>query len=328
MILQYLLDLLHSSQHLLLRFLLRLAYYLLPSWLVRTQTPIIIPKARPTALPPIRPRALTALPNPRTTPPSPEPSPTTYTQLQSPFFNLPLEIRRLIYRHTLTSGVTHIVRLGPRLGHVRCRDLHLERPWFHRCWGITVKGSDLYHGPHDDFLNDDDDVETQDLLPLLMACRRIYTEAIQVLYGDTTFSMRHLADVDLFAATILPQRLNTVRSVELGWSFYFPYPPYTRKLHYTRFDVTNIDAWERVWSILANMEGLRKLRVDLVGRWIEPLTAEEETRMLGPAMKVQRPRVWNIRVDWQCPGLDWEAEGAPFRVTRDARTVTDVSSEH
>ena len=71
------------------------------------------------------------------------------------------------------------------------------------------------------------------------------------------------------------------------------------------------------------MEGLRVLRVDLVGRWIEPLTKDEEGRLLGPAMKVRRPRVWDMRVDWEDAGVDWEALGAPFRVVRDERTGSE-----
>ena len=154
-----------------------------------------------------------------------------------------------------------------------------------------------------------------------MACRRIYTEAIPVLYGDTTFSMLHLESVISLADTILPQRLNAIRSVELGWYFYIPFPLYMRTsrpepMGYPPYDIAT---WERVWSILANMEGLMKLRVDLVGRWTEPLTPDEEMQLLGPAMKVKRPRVWDMRIDWEDAEVDWEAQGAPFRVVRDEK---------
>lgn len=60
-----------------------------------------------------------------------------------------------------------------------------------------------------------------------------------------------------------------------------------------------------------------ELRVDLAGRWIEPLTGDEEGMLLGPAMEVRGPRVWVVRVDWEDVGVDWEARGAPFRVVRD-----------
>ena len=132
--------------------------------------------------------------------------------------------------------------------------------------------------------------------------------------------MLHLESVISFADTILPQRLNAIRSVELGWYFNIPYPLYTRKFQPLDYPPYDIATWERVWSILANMEGLTKLRVDLVGRWIEPLTADEERQLLDPAMKVKRPRVWDMRIDWEDAEVDWEAQGAPFRVVRDERT--------
>lgn len=129
--------------------------------------------------------------------------------------------------------------------------------------------------------------------------------------------MSHLESVISLADTILPQRLNAIRSVELGWYFYIPYPLYTRKFQPTKYPPYDIATWERIWSILANMEGLMKLRVDLVGRWVEPLTVDEERQLLGPAMEVKRPRVWDMRVDWEDPGVDWEESRAPFMVLRD-----------
>lgn len=315
--LQYLLGLLRSSRFHLLRFLRNIAYCILRP--VRPRKPSIVPRSKPRALPTIRPRALTPPPSPRTALESP---PTTFAQLQSPLFsNLPLEIRRLIYHHALVSRSTHIVRLGPRLGHIRCRLSRNARPWDHRCWGITVNGSDLYHGPHDGFPTEEETEENKPgLLPLVMACRRIYTEAMPVLYGDNTFSMLHLESVMSLADTILPQRLNTIRSVELGWYFYIPYPLYTCKFQPMDYPPNDIATWERVWSILANMEGLVTLRIDLKARWMEPLTVDEERQLLAPAMVVRTPRAWEMRLDWKDAGVDWEAQGAPFRV---ARFITD-----
>ena len=56
-----------------------------------------------------------------------------------------------------------------------------------------------------------------------------------------------------------------------------------------------------------------------MGRWIEPLTADEERQLLRPALEVERPRVWDMRVEWEDAEVDWEVQGAPFRVVRDER---------
>ena len=158
---------------------------------------------------------------------------------------------------------------------------------------------------------------------MVMACRRVYAEAIPVLYGENTFSMLHLESMIFLADTILPQRLNMVRRVELGWYFPIPLPLYSRKFQAMVYPPLDIAPWERVWWILANMEGLRKLRIDLVGRWVEPIAADEERRLLSPAMKVTRPGVWDMRVDWEDAGVDWEVQGAPFRVVRDGMTADE-----
>ena len=312
--LRYLLDLLRLAHHHLLRFFHHTAHHIRQCRSTKTPKPSIAPKPR--ALPSRRPRTLTGPPSPSTS------QHTTYTQYQSPLFHLPLEIRRLIYRYALTSDIKHIVRLGPRLGHIHCRDPQYTRPWFHRCWGISVKGSDLYYRPHNDFLayEGTEEKNKQGLLPLVMACRRIYAEATPVLYGENTFSMIHLESLISLSEAILPHRLNTIRSVELGWYFYFPHHLYSRKIQQLDRTSYSVATWERVWSILADMEGLRMLRVDLVGRWMEPLTAEQERLLVWPAMQVKRPRVWDLIMDWEDPGgagFDWEAQGAPFRVVRD-----------
>ena len=158
------------------------------------------------------------------------------------------------------------------------------------------------------------------LLPLLMACRRIYVEAIPILYECTTFSMPHVESVMSLADTILPQRLNAIRSMELGLFFHIDCPLQCRVYRSVKCPLWEIAIWETVWSILASMEGLVSLRVDLVGLSSQPLTSDGERLLLGAALKVTRPRVWNMRLECESAGLDWGAQGAPFRLLRSERT--------
>ena len=313
-IIHYLLSLLRSSHYRLLRLLRHIAHGVLRFRPAHQPKPSIEPRPRPRPLPVSRPRALTPSRSPRTVS---EPPPTTSPQLQCPlFYSLPLEIRRLIYRHTFVSGAAHIVRIGTRLGHVRCHERHHVWPRTpHRCWGPGAAASDPCHGPRGQLTEED----RRGLLPLVMACRRIYTEAIPVLYEETTFSILDLESMISLADTILPQRLHAIRTVELGWYFCIPYPLYTRRFQRAAPPPYDVATWERFWAILADMTGLRNLRVDLVGSWIEPLTADEEERLLGPATDVKRPQVWDLRVDWEDAGVDWEAQGAPFKLVRDGR---------
>lgn len=268
---------------------------------VRSKRGVSIFKTAPRPLPKIRPRILT-LPT--------EPSISiTSEQSQSPFlYVLPLEIRQIIYYHALAGQHLHIIRLDSQLSHVRCRDPLHFRLWHHQCWGITVRDSDHYHAPHTGFMD-----EHGGFLPLLKCCRQIYTEAIDILYSQNSFSMLHLESIICLSSTVLPQRMNAIRSLEFGWLFYSPHPPYTRPSE-IKFPPHDEGTWERVWDTLADMQGLRKLRVDLLGNWTTRLERDAERMLLLPAAKIWRPKVWEMRVNWLDTGAD--LEDAPFTIER------------
>ena len=82
--------------------------------------------------------------------------------------------------------------------------------------------SDLYAGPW----NESSPEEQGGILPFLVTCRRLYAEAIDVLYSHNNFSMLHLESVLYLSYTTLPQRFNAIRSLHLSWSFYIPYSLY------------------------------------------------------------------------------------------------------
>ena len=256
-----------------------------------TQNPSVVPRSKQ-KLPPIRPRALTAPPSPCITPAAADTTHDFYKPNQPSFIS---PLRSAASSTSIASPQASRILCASA---VRCRDLHCARPWFHRCWGITVKGSDLYHGPHDDFLKDEDmERNKRGLLPLQMACRRIYDEAIPILYECTSFSMLHVESVISLADTRLPQRLNAIRSMELGLFFHINYPLQCRVYRSVKCPLREIATWETVWSILASMEGLVSLRVDIVGPSSQPLTSDGERLLSGAAMKVTRPRVWDMRLE-------------------------------
>ena len=261
-----------------------------------TQKPSVVPRSNA--------RSAAANQTPRSYGPTHHPCSCRYhprlLRTQSALFHLPL--RSAASSTSIASPQASRI-LGASA--IRCRDLHCARPWFHRCWGITVKGSDLYHGPHDDFLKDEEmERGKRGLLPLQMACRRIYDEAIPILYECTSFSMLHVESVISLADTRLPQRLNAIRSMELGLFFHINYPLQCRVYRSVKCPLREIATWETVWSILASMEGLVSLRVDIVGPSSQPLTSDGERLLSGAAMKVTRPRVWDMRLECESAGLD------------------------
>lgn len=61
------------------------------------------------------------------------------------------------------------------------------------------------------------------MLPLLKTCHRVYEEAIDILYNENHFNMRHLDNLSYLSETTLPKTFNNIRYLSLAWSFLDPY---------------------------------------------------------------------------------------------------------
>lgn len=228
-------------------------------------------------------------------------------QPQSTFFStFPAEIRQQIYEKVFGGDrkILHIVRLRLRIGYVRCWDPLVPRLCDHRCWDVA--GGEL--------------AESRGILPLLQSCWKIYTESIDMLYSQITFSTISWREFISLGTMVSSQRLHTIRSVELAWCIV---PAEIGRLS-IYCGVLDKDMWERVWRILAVMKGLRQLRVDLMidrtyggtplRPWIFPRDHKLELSLLMPAMAVIRPKPWLITTAWPANGP--EILDAPFKVLR------------
>ena len=86
----------------------------------------------------------------------------------SPFFRLPLEVRRIIYMQVLGGQRLHIVRKHKRLRFLRCRAPSLEECPTPKCRG-SVDGEGVWTGGFSGKERTDGGV-----LNLLLVCRRVY----------------------------------------------------------------------------------------------------------------------------------------------------------
>lgn len=133
----------------------------------------------------------------------------TLDQAQSPFFTkLPLEIRRLIYAHTLGGGSVHLSTPNTELHATGCPSKTC------RCRLFQGKG----------------DLPLNFGLSLLTTCRKVYSEAIESLYSENTFAFttgalgygnRISSTIELLPILFLPQRLRQVRSLFFDCDFEF-----------------------------------------------------------------------------------------------------------
>ncbi|PGH27352.1 hypothetical protein AJ80_01064 [Polytolypa hystricis UAMH7299] len=158
------------------------------------------------------------------------------------------------------------------------------------------------------------------LLPLLLTCRRVYSEAIDLLYSHTHFNFNDYDTIVWFGSTVLPQRLNLVRFLSVQWDcicFWLPNlrvpPPYDR---YT---------WFKVWDLIASMQGLRELRVKV---WNGPrMNRQTEIDVFSPLRELKHLKVFEVELSWKLAreneddedendGEDDPHVDAPYKVSR------------
>ena len=240
----------------------------------------------------------------------------TKSQTQSPLFStLPLELRLSLYHHVIGGEAIHIVPNGPRISHAKCSPL-AERSWpggpCKEGWNIsstkTGKTKDVDHRStrHNE----------NNVIPLLQTCRAIYTEAIDIPYSTNEFHFVDTEHLIHFSTTILPQRLDAIRSVRV-WTMFAFHPLYSTKDPQEALPPPQDEAtWERFCGVLASLTGLRELRVELMTSkfWNHAMRVDCEERMLKPLWDVRSSAMWELVVYW--PVTAAIAEGAPFRVVQ------------
>lgn len=118
-------------------------------------------------------------------------------------------------------------------------------------------------------------------LPLLVSCRRIYSEAIQVLYSANTFEFtQNFAAFTFLKVMLPPQRLSSLRSFHLHMRI--PRHPATNK-RATR-------DWQNLWSFFLNeTTGLRELSIEL--QMLQPMEEQIQSTKDDQAISWMSPIV-------------------------------------
>lgn len=141
---------------------------------------------------------------------------------------------------------------------------------------------------------------------------RRYSEAVDVLYSDNTFELPDPRDLISFSNGILPQRLDSIRSLRLHkWRY--------RMRPYKRYGIPNSITWDVVCRTLASMKGLVHLSIRLnQGAWY----ADDgtEASLLEMLNMVEKPKEIMVQLSQQLEeSLDpsWEVVShSPLKVRR------------
>nr|POE74556.1 hypothetical protein CFP56_37087 [Quercus suber] len=139
----------------------------------------------------------------------------THEQNQCSFLSkLPLDIRLIIFEMLLGGSLFHLSAQNPKsriVLHVcQHRDPIDDRA--HDCHLITLRRPN------------EDPSKKMALLPILMTCRQIYSEAIQTLYQANVFEVRqNFVAFQFLTMMVPPQRLQAIR--KFRWHMRIPHHP-------------------------------------------------------------------------------------------------------
>lgn len=223
-------------------------------------------------------------------------------QSGSPLFSkLPFELREQIWKECVGGEMLHIY-WSDRHTHGLVRQTPEDPRWSidHSCWRSRQHEQRF--------------LETRGLIALLLTCRRVYSEAIGVLYSDNLFdfSASYLCLLHL-PNFLIPRRLNAISQVHFIWHLPHGPPNVARSREHNHYDKT----WIGIWTNLSLLKGLRYLRVELD---IMPVQArywaQLEDEVWEPIKKVTIPQVFELVLPFpENPGGK-VAKELPCRITR------------
>lgn len=235
----------------------------------------------------------------------------TNVQNQSSFFTkLPLEIRLQIYQYMLgNGGPIHILRKHRKLAHRLCRAYGTNPPKTcveAECWGARYTTGRMVQNLGIPLWREVGDVADRGLLDPVLTCRRLYSESISILYSHNTFDFDQRESLYSLSITILPDRFNMIRSIQLHHL--------TNPANLNLPDVWVL--WEQIWRIIADMQGLRELRISFAarnfGRLADMREDGLEQKVLAPLRAVTKPKIFTVEVPWR-PG---QLQDVPFQIKR------------
>lgn len=220
---------------------------------------------------------------------------TVDSQPESRFFQLlPLELRQAIYEFALGSETIELeLRDDPKDA---CFTLRGKAPKWLLALPSTCRLACVYSSL----------VRNWNSTSRLITRR--YKETVNTVYKHNTFSAASIPPILLIQSFIVPRLLNTISSLNLVYSIgdlYIPVGP-------PRLPPDNEASWEEMWFIISGMQGLKRLRVKLLGCKI--MHDEVEKGLLGPMERCKVDQFF-VSVTWEVTKGTEEREW-PFSIQR------------
>ncbi|MCJ1436088.1 hypothetical protein MMC27_005466 [Xylographa pallens] len=253
----------------------------------------------------------------------------TLDQVHSSLLQLPGEIRMMIYREVLGGKNVHITHFDRRLGHIKMmkqgdKEMDVKEFWRQECMEYQYWDEESEDVPTN--FDEQHRIDSGGFTSLIKTCRKVYIEAINILYVQNDFYTRQADSIVHLYNTVLPHRLNLISSLHIYRSF--PSALYQSEDNKDQLAPYDEATWEETWRIIAGMKGLHILRVTLFEFW-RLRSRTSQTRFLEPLKAVKQADVFEVEVPWAAG----EEEGpiglgdVPFRIL-EAETVEAFRKIH
>jgi hypothetical protein len=133
-----------------------------------------------------------------------------------------------------------------------------------------------------------------------------------MLYENNIFDINHLDTIFYLQQTVLPQRSNQIRVLNLTWDFKYP----TANPEYSPAPYA-LATWQEVCDVLSSFAGLQELTLHLTSNELLPFSGEGKKwskPLLEPLKRIKPAKRFDVYVNWS-EGACAEAakEGYPFR---------------
>ncbi|OBT52720.1 hypothetical protein VE04_06579 [Pseudogymnoascus sp. 24MN13] len=124
---------------------------------------------------------------------------------------------------------------------------------------------------------------------ILLTCRQMYSEAIDILYSTTTFDFDTRQLLCDFSSLVLPQRFALISAIEMKWYFL--------NLGCSVIPAKDRQLYHDMWAMLARMPNLRHLEIAVIAHECpNPAPADLKEVWLGPLKQLGKMDVFEVLV--------------------------------
>lgn len=160
------------------------------------------------------------------------------------------------------------------------------------------------------------------LLPILLTCQRVYSEAIGILYSCNVFDLpdtRYLLDLPKL---LIPPHFNAIRSLNFTLRLQKKCPILIEALSKHDRDQLRI-SWASQWTNIALMEGLRELYVQMTApNNVRDAWIREQISLLEPLKAITRPKVFVLTLPYLDPAENESfLQELPCQIRRARKTI-------